>query len=262
MVTTGQDIVNEAYAVFAIPGIHYENTSERRCHPDVWPHEVDCSGLVCYILNKRGLAKGCVASADLARWCHAKGTSLRVDVALSRPGRLLFRGKREGQDGYGVDGHVAITKGDNVHVLEAAGHYAGVGERVALGRTWDYAADIPGVITAAGIPTPTRIPRGITEELEVLYLPGQDAGEFRPIGISAINGTLFVWNAKRNPFKEGALKPWPNAHVLELPLAPQEDILGITDRTPTGAQCPASAPVEVLTNLPGGGQARHVLHAA
>jgi hypothetical protein len=257
---SGQDLVATVRSLLNnTPGLHYENTSDRRCHPDQSPHEVDCSGLVSWALTELGVGHGCENSWGQAQRCHAAHTGLTIDDALHTPGALLFQGANEGQTSVNNRGHIAIALGDGVHTAEARGHIAGVGIFNGLGRNWDYAAMPPDITPGPGpgVPPP---PANNDEELEVHYLPGQPDATFRPIGLSCIGGTIFVWNVTANPFKEGTLNDWPNAHILTLPLAPQEDILGVTDRTPSGQKCPESAPIEVITNLPGDGQARHILH--
>ncbi len=159
---TGTDVVREALKVFAIPGVHYGSWDcPHRCSPDVAPHCVDCSGLTSYVLNKLGLNEGCTGSFLQAIECHRAGTGMSIDQAFRTPGALLFQGKNEGQGGIpGKDpGHVGISAGDNVHSLEARGHYSGVGVFQARSLIWQYAAMPVGVTAAHPIPNPPPGPQ-------------------------------------------------------------------------------------------------------
>jgi len=167
------------------------------------------------------------------------------------------------QTGITANAHV-IRNGYYPHVVAAleAGHDAQAVVNAIVLSPWGTRHIT--LIGAAPVPTPTPKPVPVhrnAEEHIVFYLPGQSATTWRPIGVSCLNGTIFVWNATANPFKEGKLTPFGDAHVLtDLGLASGETIVGVSDRTPTGTQCPPAAPIEFTTNLHGSGQPRHILH--
>src|SRR5678816_4405817 len=101
---TGQDLVRAVLQLFHdyFPlGLHYENTSERRCHPDVSPYEVDCSGLLCWAQNKVGVPYPCTNSWEMAKQGHREGLTLLEEVAMHTPGAWLVQGANEGQTNIG-----------------------------------------------------------------------------------------------------------------------------------------------------------------
>jgi hypothetical protein len=121
---------------------------------------MDCSGFTSYVLNSLGVGDGCEGSFAQSRRCHAAGTGLAFDTALSTPGAMLFQGVNEGQGGQpGVDpGHVGFALGDGVHSLEARGHWSGVGMFVARSLVWQYAAMPPHVSRATAPSPPAPLP--------------------------------------------------------------------------------------------------------
>ena len=175
---TGLDVVREALKVFAIPGVHYGSYDcPHRCRPDQYPHCVDCSGLTSYVLNTLGLNEGCTGSFEQSIECHRAGTGMSIDDAFRTPGALLFQGINEGQGGVpGRDpGHVGISMGDNLHSLEARGHWSGVGVFYARSLIWQYAAmpvgvsrqPIPQPLPPGPQPPPMPVPNLATEETNV-----------------------------------------------------------------------------------------------
>lgn len=237
---------------------------EQRCYPENPPHVCDCSGLMCAICRLLGISQGCISSAGFAVIGHQRGLGVSVEYAKTHPSYFLIRGPNQGMSGYGNQGHIGLSLGQR-RSLEARGTIAGVGVFNADEIYWSYAMRIPGVTyNATSAPPAVKPSPTVREEQTVYWLPGQANNNFRPWGISCLNGTIFLWNCTSNPFKEGTIATWPNAHVLHLPLAAGEEIIGITDRRPDGSHCPNNAPIEVCTNLPGSahgqGQPRHVLN--
>lgn len=125
---------------------------------------IDCSGSVVLTLNELGDYGIPTVSSTQAMWCRDNHTDrVPIDAALRIPGMLLFEGADFGYEGWGNDGHVAITVGDAVNVIEARGHaYPASWEYSALGRPWTNAAYIPGIDYAARpivVPRPPKLPR-------------------------------------------------------------------------------------------------------
>lgn len=262
---TDLDVVNKGLWIVNTYHPRYNSwIGEQRCYPENYPHVCDCSGLMCAILRLLGISQGCISSAGFAVIGHNQNLGVSVEYAKTHAGYFLIRGPNQGMSGYGNQGHIGLSLAQR-RSLEARGTYAGVGVFNADEIYWSYAMRIPRVTYNATITPPKVTPKpGSKEEQSVIWLPGQANNNFRPIGVSVINGTIFLWNVTRNPFKEGSLGSWPNAHVLHLPLAAGEEVIGVTDRRPDGSHCPNAQPIEVCTNLPnqpnGKGQPRHVLN--
>lgn len=110
-------------------------------------HTTDCSGFVYLAAKDCGIDAPTVSWTQ-ARWCHSAGTDrILVDVALKIAGALLFKGANIGLDGFGSGGHVAISMGDGVNVIEAEGHARDVLIDPALGEghPWTNCALMPGL---------------------------------------------------------------------------------------------------------------------
>lgn len=116
----------------------------------------DCSGLSTYGLRQLGLNPPTVSWLQ-ARWCRDNRTLCTVEHALATPGALLFMGPNSGYDGFGPDGHVAISIGNNHDVIEARGHAYGVLVDSAVGRFWSNAGLAPGLSYSAPPPPIIRV---------------------------------------------------------------------------------------------------------
>lgn len=274
---TGLDIVNKGlWTINTFNPSYNSRIGELRCHPDQPPHQCDCSGLWCYVMNALGLATACVSSATFAQIGHQQGLGVSMQHACSHPGHFLIRGPDQGQSGYGNKGHIGATVGDGRmmngwfwmgHSVEARGTFSGVDTFEADDIGWSYAMKVPGVNYDGVAQAPKVKPKSKPkQEGAVIFLPDQSVTNWRPIGVQVVDHTIFVYNVSKNPFKEGHLVKAGNMHKLILDLAAGEEVLGITDRRPDGAFCPHAAPVEVMTNLPSDpddrGQPRLVLHRA
>jgi hypothetical protein len=252
-------------------GIYYSQAGGR-CRPDIYGY-ADCSGFTCYGMMKAGVDLGCTGSFALARIGHAQNRGISIDQARRTRGAWLFRGINQGQGGEpGVDpGHIATSLG-NGNTIEARGHIAGVGVFPFDSLTWDWAC-LPvgltgfGTAPTAQVSTPSSPvavpdPEDPNEETFVLYLHSVKGDrEWRPRAVSVINKQLFVWNVSVNPFKQGKLLAFGDAHVLNLDdqLAPGEWIIGVTDENPNKVKLP-NGQLEVLTNWSGKHeQPRHIL---
>ena len=157
MSPTGNDVVRLALATLRIQGVHYGSFDcADRCHPNLYPHCMDCSGFTSFVLNGLGLGVGCEGSFEQAREAHAAGHGLSTSEALLTPGCFLFQGINEGQGGTpGVDpGHVGISAGDGIHTLEARGHEAGVGSFIGTSLLWDWCGMPAGVTRTSSPPVP------------------------------------------------------------------------------------------------------------
>lgn len=200
MTITGEQVRDAALAVFRIGGVHYDQCGSR-CHPDQYPHCVDCSGLTSFVLNELGLVEGCTGSFQQAREAHRVGGGFSIDAALNTPGCLLFQGINQGQGGVpGRDpGHVGISAGDGVHTLEARGHWAGVGVFFGRSLVWQWAGMMPGVTTgAAPMPPvdPSPLPPNVVLEDQTMTMLAMPPTNATPAGKGAtarpIRGFNFV----------------------------------------------------------------------
>lgn len=107
-------------------------------NPD--PQAFDCSELVQWVCHRLGVRP---EMPDGAIWqykhCAAHHTIVPVKRAVDIEGALLFRVNYAG-----LGNHVAISRG-NGGSIEARGKKYGVGSWPLKGRTFNYAALIPGV---------------------------------------------------------------------------------------------------------------------
>ena len=271
---TGLEVVDKTIWVIATYRPTYNNKiGELRCHPEQYPHQCDCSGLICCVARLLSIGVGCVSSAWFAQIGHERGLGVSIDYALAHAGHLLIRGPNEGQQGYGNLGHIGISVGDKTptfkgHSIEARGTFSGVDIFDADDIAWSYAMKFPGVTYPVVAPKPPDVTTktSVYEEDEVYWLPKQSNDNFRPIGIQVINHNILVYNVGKNPFKEGTLVVAMNGngHKLILPLAAGEEVMGATRWRPDGTVCPPEQPIEIVTNLPAApdtrGQPRHVLN--
>lgn len=134
------------YTAGTATGHPYSTTN--RFGPDVY----DCSGYVTAILRALGMDPPTVSWTQAA-WCYDAGLEISVDEAIRTPGALLFMGPNRGLQGYGPEGHVAISRGDGTTFETPAwgpwGHGSGIGS--AYGRGWSGAGLIPGVDYGRGV---------------------------------------------------------------------------------------------------------------
>lgn len=153
---TGLDLVKAILAMHARYQPTYDNSSERRCHPDEWPHVEDCSGVLCWGQNAVVGPFPCTNTWAMATLGHQQNLTIPVEEAFDIPGMWLFQGANEGQTNINNEGHGGITIGDGAHTYEARGHYAGTGIYLRDSQDWDYAMVPPGVqkVPAPG-PAPT-----------------------------------------------------------------------------------------------------------
>lgn len=163
---------------------------------------IDCSGTVVLDLNDLGVRGVPTVSSTQATWCRDNHCDrCPLDIALKIPGMLLFEGPDFGYEGYGNDGHVAITVGDAVNVIESRGHaYPATWEYSALGRPWTNAAFIPGVDYATHPSKPVVVPK-LARVLHFVQPPGTI---MRGDDILDVQTKLYGWayiarNAAMNP---------------------------------------------------------------
>lgn len=143
---TGADLVASAKTRL---GWQYEVDSHRLIGDT---RTTDCSGFVYLAAKDCGLTIPTVSWTQ-ARWCHEAHTDgIAIGDALKIVGALLFKGDRMGLDGFGSGGHVAISMGDGVNIIEAEGHKRDILIDPALGEghPWSNAAKMPGLDYGAG----------------------------------------------------------------------------------------------------------------
>jgi hypothetical protein len=135
---------------------------------------------------------------------------------------------------------------------------------IAIGATSPHVdpRDFPWATFVGYVNTSPTPPDTNEDESEgrVFYHPNQASNNLRPVAVAVLNGALFAFNAKANPFKQGALKPFANSHIVDLGLAPGETCIGLTDRDVTSGALRDDG-LDLITNLNGAG-ARHVLQWA
>lgn len=142
-------------------------------------HTTDCSGFVYLAAKDCGLTIPTVSWTQ-ARYCHEAGLDgIPIGDALDIAGALLFKGDRMGFDGFGAGGHVAISMGDGVNVIEAEGSARDVLIDPALGEghPWTNAARLPGLDYGSG---PAVHPTGTVsldddEGTNMIVQPGKKA---------------------------------------------------------------------------------------
>jgi len=160
----------------------------------------DCSGDVVAGLSKVGVSGVPTVSSTQAQWCYANGGEIPIDVALDTHGALLFMGADRGLQGFGNDGHVAISAGDGVNFTEARGHAYGVLFDTGAGRNWSGAGLIPALDYGPGHPTiptvPTSPAPGRELALRTPFMRGDDVIE--------VQTRLYFWAYVS---KDGALDP-------------------------------------------------------
>lgn len=167
--TTGSDLVAAAKSFTGQP----YSTGPARTDPN--SSYKDCSGLVVASLAKLGVhlpAQFAPVSTGLELWCRSvvtldgRGLGRTLSEAYATPGCLLFIW------GYGPEGHVGISCGDQTSVeTPAAGHMVGIRDRRSV---WTGAALVPGLDYSAAPPAPPPAPADWLETLaaEVAFLKG------------------------------------------------------------------------------------------
>lgn len=108
------------------------------------PTAFDCSGLVDWATSRLGVRLAAPSQNQLNRSIH-----IPLDQGIHTRGALI------GHDGYGADGHIAISLGNGT-TIEAKGRAYGVGVFSTAGRRFTRAGLVPGLDygpdTTPGIP--------------------------------------------------------------------------------------------------------------
>lgn len=107
------------------------------------PTAFDCEGLTKWAAARVGIDIPAGATFQY-RYVEQHGTTMSVDQALHTPGALLFHFGTDPNTGVPADGHVGISVGDGVHVMEAKGHAYGTNV-FADASHFNYAGMIPGM---------------------------------------------------------------------------------------------------------------------
>jgi cell wall-associated NlpC family hydrolase len=107
------------------------------------PSAFDCEGLTRWAAARVGIDIPMGATFQY-RFLEQHGTTMSVDQALHTPGALLFHFGSDPNKGVPPDGHVGISVGDGVHVMEAKGHAYGTNV-FADASHFNYAGMIPGM---------------------------------------------------------------------------------------------------------------------
>lgn len=167
---SGLDLLTWARAQIGKP---YDATSDA---VRFGPNAFDCSGLIvaaCRAVGTPLPAEAGTNSASIIRYAAAHGLTRPISEALAVPGAILVMGPRNGFDGYGPLGHIALTVGNGRDVVEARGHAYGVVEGIALGRPWTNAAILPGVAyTVPATQPPHHDPDGFGDLYHALHALG------------------------------------------------------------------------------------------
>jgi hypothetical protein len=151
------------------------STSAARFGPDVF----DCSGYMVFGLRRIGFTNVPTVSSTQARWSYNAGLELSVPNGLRTRGAFLFMGRNRGLEGFGPDGHVALSLGDGVSTIEtpAPGRVSGYHRRSP--GSWSGAGRIPGLVYGAAPPPPPP-PRPAT--VNGMLARNKDTGEIWLIG--------------------------------------------------------------------------------
>ena len=107
------------------------------------PSAFDCEGLTRWAAARVGIDIPMGATFQY-RFLEQHGTTMSVDQALHTPGALLFHFGSDPNKGVPPDGHVGISVGDGVHVMEAKGQAYGTNV-FADASHFNYAGMIPGM---------------------------------------------------------------------------------------------------------------------
>jgi len=107
------------------------------------PAAFDCEGLTRWAAARLGIDIPMGATFQY-RFLEQHGTTMPVEQALHTPGALLFHFGSDPNKGVPPDGHVGISVGDGVHVMEAKGHAYGTNV-FADASHFNYAGMIPGM---------------------------------------------------------------------------------------------------------------------
>lgn len=138
-------------------GEPYRQWNPGRCDP----HSgfKDCSGDVVAAFALLGVYGIPTVSSTISSWCYDNGGLIPITQALHEPGCVLVRGDNLGREGWGNNGHIAITVGDGVNLTEARNSRVGVVFDPYYGRQWDGAYHLPGVDYANHPAQPHKIPK-------------------------------------------------------------------------------------------------------
>lgn len=175
-----------------------------RCDPWEAPHQMDCSGSGCGIINRLMQSHGtgsypCQGSFAMARRAHQLGLGISIEEARTTPGAMLFIGANQGQgaiDGSkdGVwPGHVGYSTGTGKSTAEARGHVLGCGYFPWSSGRWDWASKpFPELSTASSVPVPPSEPE-IDEQrfIEMILMPNTNTTPHGEIASARIVGPPF-----------------------------------------------------------------------
>ncbi len=136
---TAQSFLQLALAQQGKPYIYGADPSPSNANPSAF----DCEGLTKWAAARLGIDIPAGATFQY-RFLEQHGTTMSVDQALHTPGALLFHFGTDPNTGVPADGHVGISVGDGVHVMEAKGHAYGTNV-FADASHFNYAGMIPGM---------------------------------------------------------------------------------------------------------------------
>ncbi len=137
--TTAQAFLQQALAQQGKPYIYGADPPASNADPSAF----DCEGLTKWAAARVGIDIPAGATFQY-RYLEQHGTTMSVDQALHTPGALLFHFGSDPNKGVPPDGHVGISVGDGVHVMEAKGHAYGTNV-FADASHFNYAGMIPGM---------------------------------------------------------------------------------------------------------------------
>jgi hypothetical protein len=164
-------------------------------------HELDCSGLICKVLNTLGIYVGCITSFQFAQMAWDHGLVVPKQVAMQYP-TLLIEGPNGGrgpsQRANGSDGHIVL--GNMTYTIEERGHaYGCVEVPLDLNRansSFAIATWIPGVNYTAPSTRQTREQDMLIQFKDGKGNPkkGSPSGRKPVVGVSADGTYIEEWN--------------------------------------------------------------------
>lgn len=114
----------------------------------------DCSGEICYALNRAGYPHVCTSSFGFAEIGRRAGSIIPKAQALKTPAAIGIRCPFCDPNRDGSNGHVWFCVGDGIHSVEEGGHSTGCYEGLA---------DKPGDVIYMLIPGVIYVPQVTTE---------------------------------------------------------------------------------------------------
>lgn len=155
----------------------------------------DCSGEICYSLNKANEALGnstrvCTSSFGFAQVARDQGRIIPKAVALITAGAIGIRNPFGGSNSTGSNGHIWFCEGDGVHSIEEGGHATGCYRGLA---------DKSGDVIYAYTPGVDFAPVIKYKEREMVILPGAGSPTGRRRAAQVETGGQFVnmWNGAK-----------------------------------------------------------------